>query len=338
MQPVTALRNLRRTRAKKPQHDSGHKLLGLGVIGVVALLLAGVFVLYLRPPGKKAITFEVTDAASIHTGEDVRIAGIVVGKVTAVTMQQDTVLVESRIDDSAFVGDQAAVDVRMLTPVGGYAVTLIPRGNDELTETIPAARVTVPYSIGDVIQAAPRTTDEVHTPTWHSNIKQVAEALGNNSTSLRSIVGGLDSVTAVFAKQRDQVHQIAELASQYLNTFSTNKDFVFTLIKKLDSVVTSYHINSAGFNYAYRLFADVLYKAGPSFRTYLVNSQAYEPQIRSIMASIRTMEQQLEPTINGLIGMRDSLKSSLTPGSLRELSNGQLMLENLCIPLAGKEC
>ncbi|MBM7367367.1 MlaD family protein [Gordonia hydrophobica] len=335
---MTLLGKVPTFRKKKAQHDADHRLLGLGVIVVVILLLAGVFVLYIHPPGKKAITFEVTDAASIHTGEDVRIAGIVVGKVSAVTMQQDSVLIEARIDDSAFVGDQASVDVRMLTPVGGYAITIIPRGTDELTDTIPATRVTVPYSIGDVIQAAPHTTDGIETPTWHSNIKQVADALGKNDTSLRSIVDGLDSVTEVFAKQRDQVHQIAELASTYLNTFNTNKDFVFTLIKKLDSVVTSYHVNSTGFDYAYQLFSDVLYKAGPTFRTYLVNSQAYEPQIRSIMAQIRTMETELEPTINGLIGMRDKLKTSLTPGSLRQLSNGQLMLENLCIPLPGKEC
>ncbi|MCF8610174.1 MlaD family protein [Gordonia sp. HY285] len=338
MQAVTAFRKLRKPRKKKSHRDANHKLLGVGVIVVVILVLAGIFVLYVHPPGKKAITFEVTDAASIHAGEDVRVAGIVVGKVSEVTMQADSVRVEARIDESTFVGDQATVDVRMLTPVGGYAITLTPRGTSELSDTIPQSRVTVPYSIGDVIQAVPNTTDGVETPTWNSNIQQVADALGKNDTSLRSIVDGLDSVTGVFAKQRDQVHQVAELASRYLNTFNSNKSFVFSLIKKLDSVVTTYHVNSAGFQYAYKLFSSVLYKAGPTFRTYLVNSQAYEPQIRSIMETIRTMEKELVPTIDGLIGMRDTLKSSLTPGSLRQMSNGQLMLENLCIPLPGKEC
>ncbi|MCF8602078.1 MlaD family protein [Gordonia sp. HY442] len=310
----------------------------MGVIVAVIVVLAGIFILYVHPPGKKSVSFEVTDAASIHSGEDVRVAGIVVGKVSDVTMQDDSVLVEARIDESTFVGDQATVDVRMLTPVGGYAITLTPRGSNELAGTIPASRVTVPYSIGDVIQAVPHTTDGVETPTWHSNIQQVADAFGKNDTSMRSIVDGLDSVTGVFAKQRDQVHQVAELASRYLNTFNSNKEFVFSLIKKLDSVVTTYHVNSAGFQYAYELFSSVLYKAGPSFRTYLVNSYAYRPQIESIMGTIRTMEEELVPTIDGLIGMRDKLKSSLTPGSLRQMSNGQLMLENLCIPVAGKEC
>ena len=336
MQSVTALRSLRTRRKKGP--TASHKLLGVGVIVGVIVLLAGVFVLYLHPPGKKSITFEVTDAASIHTGVDVRVAGIVVGKVTDVTMQDHSVLVEVGIDESTFVGDQASVDVRMLTPVGGYAVTIIPRGSNELSGTIPASRVTVPYSIGDVIQAAPKTTDGVETPTWHENIKQVAEALGRNDTSLRSIVDGLDSVTGVFAEQREQVHQVAELASRYLATFNTNKEFVFTLVKKIDSVVTSYHVSSAGFNYAYRLFSDVLYRAGPTFRTYLVNSQAYEPQIRSVMETIRRMEKDLVPTIDGLVGMRDTLKSALGPGSLRQLTSGQLVLENICIPVAGKEC
>ncbi|MFC3241572.1 MlaD family protein [Gordonia humi] len=310
----------------------------MGVIVVVVLLLAGVFVLYVHPFGKKTVAFEVTDAASIHTGEDVRVAGIVIGKVSDVTMQADTVRVEVKIDDSTFIGDQASVDVRMLTPVGGYAITLIPRGTSELTETIPVSRVTVPYSIGDVIQAVPDTTDEVQTPTWHENIQQVADSLGRNDTSLRSIVDGLDSVTQVFAQQREQVHVVARLASEYLNTFEKNRDFVFELVKKLDSVITSYHVSSAGFNYAYKLFSSVLYRAEPTFRTYLVNSQAYEPQIRSIMETIRSMEKELAPTIDGLKNVREQLKDGLPPGSLEQLSNGQLMLSNLCIPVPGKEC
>jgi len=313
-------------------------IVGLTVIATAVVVLGAIALIYINPPGKKVMAFETTDAASIHSGEDVRVAGIVVGKVTDVSMQAQSVRVETKIDREVFVGDQARIDVRMLTPVGGYAITLIPGGTTESSATIPVARVNVPYSIGDVIQAVPKTTDEVDPGTWNENIAQVADALAGNDTSLRTIVDGLESVTGVFARQRDQVHQIAELSAQYLNTFNANREFVFTLIKKIDAVVTAYHVNSAGFNYAYYLFANVLYKANPSFRTYLVNSEAYEPQIEAVMASIRSMEKELIPTIDGLVAMRGKLSAALPAGSLQEMSNGHLMLSDLCIPVAGKKC
>jgi phospholipid/cholesterol/gamma-HCH transport system substrate-binding protein len=326
-------------KRKKGRKDGpNEKLIGLTVIATVVALLVALFVVYLRPPGKKELSFAVTDAASLSSGVDVRVAGIVVGKVTDVAIKSDHVLVKAKIDKSTFVGDRSTVDVRMLTPVGGYAITLIPSGTRESSATIPVDRVTVPYSIGDVIQAVPDTTDEVDTTRWHSNIRQVADAFGDNTTSLRSIVDGLDSVTEVFAKQRTQIHQIARLASEYLGTFNNNRDFVFDLVKKIDSVVTTYHINSAGFNYAYTLFSSVLYRLGPSFRLYLVNSDQLAPQIHSLLADLRKIISEFEPTITGLIALKDKLMGGLTPENLRQLSNGQLSLSGLCIPVRGRKC
>ena len=328
----------------KPRRRNGRKegpnekVLGVAVIAVVVALLVTLFVVYLRPPGKKEISFAVTDAASLSTGVDVRVAGIVVGKVTDVSIKPDHVLVTAKVDKSTFVGDRSTVDVRMLTPVGGYAITLIPAGTRESSATIPVDRVTVPYSIGDVIQAVPDTTDEVDTTRWHSNIRQVADAFGSNTTSLRSIVDGLDSVTEVFAKQRTQVHQVARLAADYLNTFDDNRDFVFELVQKIEKVVVAYHINSAGFNYAYTLFSSVLYRLGPSLRLYLVNSDQIAPQIHSLLADMRKIISEMEPTITGLIAIKDKLMGGLSPDTLRQLSDGRLTLTGLCIPVRGKKC
>lgn len=196
------------------------------------------------------------------------------------TLAPDRVQVTARIDEETFVGDQTRLEVRMLTPpVGGYAITMIPMGGrEELTTPIPAERVTVPYSIGDIIQAVPSTTDEVDAGEVNSNLDQVAKALGSNDTSLRGgIVDGLESVTEVFDKQRGQVHQIAGLAAEYLQTFNGNREFVFELIRKIDMVVSAYHVNSAGFNYAYKLFANVLYKLSPPFMRFYLATVIWSP-------------------------------------------------------------
>ena len=48
-------------------------------------------------------------------------------------------------NEDAFVGDQSQVQVRMLTVVGGYYVTIIPLGKSSLgTHPIPKERVTMP--------------------------------------------------------------------------------------------------------------------------------------------------------------------------------------------------
>ncbi|AFR47226.1 MlaD family protein [Gordonia sp. KTR9] len=317
---------------------SNDGVLGVVVLVVVVALLGTLAIIYLRPPGQKTITFEVTDASAIETGQDIRVAGISIGKVSEVALQPDRVKVTARIDEETFVGDQTKMEVRMLTPVGGYAITMIPLGREELKSPIPAGRVTVPYSIGDVIQAVPSTTDTVDTTEVNANLDQVAGALDGNDTSLRSIVNGLESVTSVFDRQRGQVHQIAALASEYLQTFNGNREFVFELIRKIDMVVSTYHVNSAGFNYAYKLFANVLMKLAPFMRFYLNHSELVSTHVNQMKDTIIRVQQQLGPAIDGLVATRKKLAQWITPEGMRQVGGGTLWTENVCIPIPGRNC
>ncbi|MGW8815896.1 MlaD family protein [Gordonia terrae] len=312
--------------------------LGLVVVVLVVALLGTLAVVYLRPPGQKSITFAVTDAAAIEAGQDIRVAGISVGKVSEVALKPDHVQVTARIDEETFVGDQTKLEVRMLTPVGGYAITMIPMGDNELRDPIPPARVTVPYSIGDVLQAVPSTTNTVDTSEVNANLDQVARGLDTNDTSVRSIVDGLESVTAVFDRQRVQVHEVAALASEYLRTFNGNRQFVFELIRKMDVVISTYHVSAEGFNYAYELFANALEKLTPFMRFYLKNSNLVSSHVNQMKDTIIRLQQQLGPAIDGLVSTRKKLAQWITPEGMRAIGGGTLWTEDVCVPIPGRNC
>lgn len=138
------------------------RAIGLGALIVTAVVVAATVLVYLRPPGQQTVSFVTDDAVSIKQGLDVRVAGVSVGSVESVELGADEVEVTTKIDDHVFIGDNTSVQVRMLTAVGGYFVTLVPAGNSPLgSEVIPSAKVVVPYSISDVLQEAPRITGEV---------------------------------------------------------------------------------------------------------------------------------------------------------------------------------
>jgi phospholipid/cholesterol/gamma-HCH transport system substrate-binding protein len=97
---------------------------------VVALVLAYV---YYHPPGQsKVVSFYTDDAASVRVGDEVRMAGIAVGKVKKIALEPKQVKVTAVVDDDAFVGDRSQIDVRMLTVVGGYYVNLVSIGDTPL--------------------------------------------------------------------------------------------------------------------------------------------------------------------------------------------------------------
>ncbi|MFC8528906.1 MlaD family protein [Nocardia sp. NPDC057227] len=313
-------------------------LVGVAVVGATVVLVAAFAVLYLRPPGQQTITFETTDVSAIESGQDVRVAGISVGTVSEVAIGAATVTVRARIDDAIRVGDRSRVEVRMLTPVGGYAVTLIPLGPPAVGDVaIPADRVTVPYSIGDVLQSAPAVTDEVDAATLNANLSQVATALAGNSTSLGTVIDGMNAITEVLDQQRLQIHRVAGLAAEYLRTFDVNRGFVFELIGKIDTVLATYHLNSAGFNYAYQLLGSALSRLQPLESYYLDHSDEVERHIRDLQGLVAELQQHLGPAIDTLTGLRAQLEQWLTPEGMAQFGGG-VLTTSLCIPIPGREC
>ncbi|OXR46939.1 hypothetical protein B7C42_00055 [Nocardia cerradoensis] len=314
-------------------------LLGTVVVLVAVIALAAAGLLYMRPMHQKTVRFETTDASSINVGESVRVAGIDVGKISKVSMRPATVQVEARISDSTFVGTDSTVEVRMLTPVGGYAVTVVPAGTKALGEkVIPVDHVSVPYSIGDVLQAVPHTTDNVKGGTIDANIDQVAEALQHNSSSVSSIIQGMNSIATVMDHQREQVRTITDLASEYLQSFNGSREWVFELLRKSDLVLTTYDNTHVGFNEAYRLLGDVLYRVTPVMSFLLEHNPEIKPVIEKLRSSITDIQTSMGPALEQLENLRDRLAAWLGPDGLATLGGGTISASDICVPLPGRTC
>ncbi|UYP18647.1 MlaD family protein [Rhodococcus sp. Z13] len=309
----------------------------VAIVAVIALLATAV--LYLRPPGRTTVAFETTDVSAISTGQDVRVAGVSVGKVSKMELGADTVKVYMEIEDDLMVGTDSRVEVRMLTPVGGYAVTLFPVGRTPLGDSvIPAEQVSVPYSIGDVLQAAPNVTDNVDGSNIDANLMQVAEALQSNPDSVESIISGMSAVARVMDEQRRQVHTVATLASEYLTTFNASREMVFDVIREIDIVFQTYENTHAGFNEAYRLLGYVLMTVAPYEDYYLRHRDELENGIMQIRSMIEEFNSTMGPSIEALSATRDQLAQWLTPEGMVAVSGGTLMASDICIPVPGRQC
>ena len=110
---------------------------------------------YLNPTDQAGYTAHMPNSAGLRAGDQVRVAGIPVGKVTSVRL--DGVLVEMKFDveNSVAVGSDSTLDIKLLTPLGGHYVALDPKGAVPLGRNgIPPHRITLPFEVNDIIQAA----------------------------------------------------------------------------------------------------------------------------------------------------------------------------------------
>ena len=65
--------------------------IGTGVVVSCLIVAAAIGIYYVAPTGTRTISFLTTDASSISVGQDVRVAGLSVGKVTEVELGAEPV-------------------------------------------------------------------------------------------------------------------------------------------------------------------------------------------------------------------------------------------------------
>lgn len=314
-------------------------MIGAALLVAVIVIAAVIVVVYVNPPGKKQFTFLTDDVSSVAVGQDVRVAGLNVGKVTGLELGANEVRVTAEVDEEIFIGDRSRVEVRMLTPVGGYAATLIPLGDVPLGDTwIQSSAVSVPYSIGDVIQEVPTVTDNVDAADIDGNLGQVADALGGQSPSLRDMVDGMRSVTGVIARQRSQVDAIAALSTEYLEAFEANRAFIFDLLRQTDIVLSTYNNTHVGFNEAYARLGRILMSIQPLEAYYLDHSDQVVAAINQFRQIAETAQNTMGPAIDKLTALRDQLAGWLGPEGIKELKGGTVLASDICIPVAGRKC
>ncbi|MDS1114810.1 MlaD family protein [Gordonia westfalica] len=315
-------------------------LTGVVALGVVVALAAGVTYFYMSPPGRQTVTFTTSDAASLSGGEDVRVAGISVGKVSDVRLRKDDVEVDLDVTGDVKVGDRSSVRVQLLTAVGGYFVSLVPAGKaSEESRTIPADRVTVPYTIADTLQELPRITNQVEGDPVESTLAQVADGLGENSKSLRNLIDGLQSLSGIVDRQRRQVDSILAMASNYMTTFSNSREFVFELIRKVNIAFSQFYTYRAGFSKAYEELGGVLERLGAVSKFYL----NHKDQIYSAVVAARGTAERLRDGMSAMIDNLGPLQKQLTAlvapeGASNANTAFVLDATAMCLPVAGRTC
>ncbi|MCV7101338.1 MCE family protein [Mycobacterium palustre] len=306
----------------------------LAVLTVVALVAA---VLYASPPGQKTISFYTDDAASIRKGDQVRIAGIAVGKVKDIALEADRVRVQARIDDSAFVGDKSQIEVRMLTVVGGYYVNLVSLGDTPLgSNTIPLERVTMPYNLVRALNDTAKITENIDTKPINESLKQIQTGLntGQNLETLNAVVDAGNQLMSTVDRQRGQITTILNLSDEYLEQLKDVRGVLEHMIEKIAIIQASLEIFSKGFGAALFGMGRALQALKPVGVFYDHHRAEVIEKMREFLAKGRIWINHNGAIVRGLRDIQRHIERVLDV----QQAPPELLATDLCIPMPGSAC
>lgn len=321
-----------------PRTQMWWALSGLLVAGLAAALVLG---LYLRPPGTSTYHLTLSESGGLAAGDDVRIAGVPVGKIERLTLEDHHVDVEFTVDSEHFVGDQTTVSVRMLTPVGGLYMALLPAGRQPLSEPIPADRASLPFLVNDMFQEATAVVEELDKQALRTALEKSAELLGESPDAMRTTVTDIEAVMDVLARQKDQVESLLELSNEYLATANDNQEIAVEIIRGY-AVLGPQIIAAHG---DVKIFADGI--SGLAGLLFDFLSGPYQEKVEPLLPPLQEAAQAGGELQSSLDRMLESMTTTLTGLSEIAGPEGQVLIDqsglmvprpDVCLPMPGVQC
>jgi phospholipid/cholesterol/gamma-HCH transport system substrate-binding protein len=309
---------------------------GAGALALMTIVALVTAMVYVSPPGQKTITFYTDDAAAIRPGDPVRIAGINVGKVKDLALESNQVRVRARVDSSAFVGDRSQVQVRMLTVVGGYYVSISPIGDAPLgAQPIPVERVTMPYSLMRTLAGATKITDNVAPKPINESLNQVQQGLtGTNVESVSAVIEAGNKVMSTIENQRGQVSAILKLSYEYIGDVNGYKQELKDLVRKISIIEQSLTLYSKGLAEAMTGFGNILDGLSPVFISYQNHRDEALAKIRDRLEKARMWSERNGVIVRSLRLARTKIERVLGA----QQGPPELLATDLCMPIPGSSC
>ena len=187
--------------------------IAVGLAGLVVVILIGLLAFYSNdlPIIGGGTTYKAffTEDAGLTPGNEVRVAGVTVGKVTGIALDGNRVLVSFRVK-GVWVGNASTVGIAIRTVLGDKYLALDPLGAGPQNpgQTIPASRTTSPYDVTQAFQQLGKTVGQINTNQLAQSLEAIANAFRTTPPYVREALTGLSSLSQTIASKDNQLAQL----------------------------------------------------------------------------------------------------------------------------------
>jgi phospholipid/cholesterol/gamma-HCH transport system substrate-binding protein len=180
-------------------------IVGLLLMGLVAFLVFDSANLPIIG-GWNGYTAYFAEDAGLQPGNEVRVAGVIVGRVTGVSLAGNKVAVAFKVKN-AWVGNKTRAAIRIKTLLGDKFLALYPGGQrpQDPGQPIPLTRTTSPYDVTQAFNGLGQEVSQINTVQLGRSLQTLSEAFSGTPPYTRSALRGLASLSQAIASRDSQL-------------------------------------------------------------------------------------------------------------------------------------
>ena len=222
----------------KPFRERNPVIVGaISLLVLAALLIAG-FKAGSLPLIGSGDTYYASfkDASGLAKGNEVRIAGVRVGKVTSIGLKDGEVRVGFKVKTDHRFGTQTGADIKIKTLLGATFLALDPAGPGQLSKgsTIPSSRTNSAYNVVDAFSGLAKRAGTIKLPQLRKSLNTLADATATTPESFKSALSGVSRLSTNVAARDDQINSLLKHLKKVSAIAADRDDDIVSLMKDGD--------------------------------------------------------------------------------------------------------
>ncbi|MCW2773757.1 MAG: virulence factor Mce family protein [Nocardioides sp.] len=221
-----------------PFRERNPVVIGAISLAVIALLIMAAFRAQDLPliGGGDTYYADFSESGGLKADDEVRIAGVRVGKVESVELDGDHVKVTFRVKTDSDFGEQTQAAIKVKTLLGAMYLALEPAGDGQLAEgaEIPVERTSSPYDVVDAFSGLASTSERIDTDQLAKSLTTLADLTRNTPEEFRNALDGVSRLSTTIASRDDQIDSLLTNLDRVTTVLNDRDDDIIGLMKDSD--------------------------------------------------------------------------------------------------------
>ncbi len=222
----------------KPFRERNPVVIGAVSLAVIALLILTAFRAQDLPliGGGDTYYAAFSESGGLKANDEVRIAGVRVGKVESVALDGDHVKVTFKVSTDSSFGTDTHAAIKVKTLLGAMYLSLEPAGDGQLAKgaEIPVDHTTSPYDVVDAFSGLAETSERIDTDQLAKSLTTLADLTRNTPEEFRSALTGVSALSSNIAARDDQINSLLKNLDRVSTVLDDRDQDIVGLMKDSD--------------------------------------------------------------------------------------------------------
>ena len=177
-----------------------------------------------------------SEASGIKPNDEVRIAGVRVGKVKSVELAGSKVNVTFKVDTPSKFGTETEAEIKVKTLLGAMYLALKPEGSGQLEEgtTIPLSRTRSAYNVVQAFSGLADRAEKIDTDKLAESMNTLADLTENTPAAFQGTLRGLSRLSETVASRNDQINELLKNLDGVSGTLADRDEDIIELMRNSD--------------------------------------------------------------------------------------------------------